>query len=438
MIHIDLFSGIGGFAYAIDQVYENTQHIFCDNDPFCQAVLKKHWPHSQIYADIRAITSDTISCGHFYREIEKLPAEGAYKALGQFEPSIHSPFILTGGFPCQPFSQAGRRKGTEDDRHLWPEMLRVIRLTQPQWVVAENVRGLLTIGGGVVFEQVCADLEASGYVVQPFVIPAVAVNAPHRRDRVWFVAHAKNIGNRGDTREVSSTDEQQTKERQKEWRGKSVIADSERDSRSNPERKGHERNIDQAGQDARHSRGTQWDKNWFEVATRLCRMDDGLPRDLHFFGGIEYTDSHEQDPESEGAEAIPTLTKSIRTEMSKVWEYWQTPQASSENESKDIHNPVHSMPCEGTPEAWYGKLGKTEKEKELRSLWKGVCTEPFKEAQLLFPRMLEHIRAVERSKKVGNTQYTKSGHRNVRLKALGNAIVPQVAEEIMKAIKQTL
>ena len=113
--------------------------------------------------------------------------------------------LLTGGFPCQPFSQAGKRKGTNDDRYLWPEMLRVIHEFQPAWVVAENVRGLLTINEGLVFEQVCLDLEGEGYDVQAFVIPAVAVNAPHRRDRVWIIAmHTAGNGLR---RSAASTNE---------------------------------------------------------------------------------------------------------------------------------------------------------------------------------------------------------------------------------------
>lgn len=121
MKHLDLFSGIGGFALAAQWVwgseYENVG--FCDNDPFCQKVLKKHWPEAKIYGDIRKLK----------------PRKGAAD-------------IVTGGFPCQPFSQAGKREGTEDNRYLWPEMLRVIRTVKPSWVIAENVYGIITLRGG--------------------------------------------------------------------------------------------------------------------------------------------------------------------------------------------------------------------------------------------------------------------------------------------------
>ena len=146
------------------------ENVFnCEIDSFCQKVLKYHFPDATQYQDIKT-TDFTL-----WRGID----------------------ILTGGFPCQPFSAAGKRKGTEDDRYLWKEMLRVVREVQPRWVVGENVFGIVNWSGGLVFEQVQTDLEAEGYQVQAYILPAVSVNAPHRRDRVWFVAHAKSVGGRG-------------------------------------------------------------------------------------------------------------------------------------------------------------------------------------------------------------------------------------------------
>jgi len=146
------------------------QNVFhCEWNTFGQRVLKYYWPDAISYNDITK-TDFTIHRGRID--------------------------ILTGGFPCQPYSNAGKRLGKEDDRHLWPEMLRAIREIQPRWVVGENVLGLVNWSDGLVFHEVQADLEAEGYEVQPFVLPAVSVNAPHRRDRVWFVAYAKSAGDR--------------------------------------------------------------------------------------------------------------------------------------------------------------------------------------------------------------------------------------------------
>src|SRR3990167_437420 len=178
--HIDLFSCIGGFSYAMDQVFGNVDHTFCEIDPFCQEVLRKHWPHAKIHDDIKTFTN-TANQQQFSAPERKQVKNN---------PVSTRPFVLTGGFPCQPFSQAGRRKGTADDRHLWPEMLRVIQEFHPRWVIGENVGGFLTWNEGLVFQQVHTDLETAGYEVQSFIIPAVSVNAPHRRDRVWIVAHS--------------------------------------------------------------------------------------------------------------------------------------------------------------------------------------------------------------------------------------------------------
>jgi len=164
MKHGSLFSGIGGFDLAAERMgWNNAFH--CEWNEFGQKVLKYYWPNAVSYGDITK-TDFTI-----------------WK--GQID-------ILTGGFPCQPYSQAGKRLGKEDDRHLWPAMLRAIREIQPTWIVGENVLGLVNWNGGLVFHEVQADLEAAGYEVQPFILPACAVNAPHRRDRIWFVAYCDN------------------------------------------------------------------------------------------------------------------------------------------------------------------------------------------------------------------------------------------------------
>lgn len=166
MNHGSLFSGIGGFDLAAEWTgWNNSFH--CEINEFGKRILQHYWPEAVSYDDITK-TDFTIWGGRID--------------------------VLTGGFPCQPFSHAGLRKGTADERHLWPEMLRAIREIKPRWVVGENVGGIISWDGGLVFEQVHTDLEAQGYEVQAFVLPACGVNAPHRRDRVWFVAHAVGDG----------------------------------------------------------------------------------------------------------------------------------------------------------------------------------------------------------------------------------------------------
>lgn len=160
MRHGSLFSGIGGFDLASEWMgWENVFH--CEWMEFPRNVLDYYWPDADSHVDI---------CKTDFKKYE-----------GTID-------IISGGFPCQPFSIAGKRKGTDDERYLWGEMLRAIQEIKPKYVIAENVFGITNIDGGLVFQQVCLDLENEGYEVQPFIIPAAAKNAPHRRDRCWFVA----------------------------------------------------------------------------------------------------------------------------------------------------------------------------------------------------------------------------------------------------------
>lgn len=215
--HASLFSGIGGFDLAAKWMgWENV--LSCEIDPFCQKILKYHFPTTTHYGDIRQLDGT--------------------KYQGQID-------VLTGGFPCQPFSTAGRRRGTEDNRFLWPQMLRVIREIQPTWIVAENVRGIVSIDSGLVFERVCSEMEANGYEVQPFCIPACAVGAPHKRDRMWFIAHRKS----------------KQCERGEQCGSVGRKSEAEIGNRNS--------NITNC-----------WNEPCLEATTRLCRMDDGLPGEL--------------------------------------------------------------------------------------------------------------------------------------------------------------
>lgn len=253
MNHGSLFSGIGGFDLAAEWMgWNNVFH--CEINEFSQRVLKHHFPKSISYADIKT-TDFSIHRG----KID----------------------IITGGFPCQPYSQAGKRRGKDDPRHLFPEMLRAIQEIQPSYVVGENVRGITNWNGGLVFDEVQADLEAEGYEVLPFLLPACGINAPHRRDRIWFIAHSDGAGKRNNTGGIGGTTEETRRNSEGnvsgEFSGDGIIANSE------SFRAGRLRNESK-------SEGTQDGNELFGVGSRLhigwegfptvppvCRGDDGFP-----------------------------------------------------------------------------------------------------------------------------------------------------------------
>ncbi len=287
MKHLDLFSGIGGFALAAQWVwgdkYENVG--FCDNNKFCQAIIKKNFKHAKIYNDIRELSierlvADAHSVGQLHTESQKLSNEKGEQAQHKLAAGYQLD-LLTGGFPCQPFSFAGKRRGKLDDRYLWPEMLRVIKETRPHWIIGENVAGIINLA----LDQVLSDLEGQNYEVQPFVIPACAVEAPHRRDRVWIVAHdASHAGRkRGCWRGIH--EDRSLRERtifpavKEDWRSarRTARADIAAALR-NPT---HTQSTGQQGFIYGPGKIKFWrggaGSDWLTAATDLCRMDDGLP-----------------------------------------------------------------------------------------------------------------------------------------------------------------
>ena len=160
---LDLFSGIGGFSLGLERTGGFETVALCEIEKYPQSILRKQWPDVPIYEDVRNVSA------------ESLRADG-----------ITGIDVICGGWPCQPFSVAGKRDGTADDRHLWPEVHRLVAELKPRWVFGENVAGFVDMA----LDETISDLEAEGYEARATVIPACAVNAAHRRDRVWIVAHS--------------------------------------------------------------------------------------------------------------------------------------------------------------------------------------------------------------------------------------------------------
>ena len=165
MRHVDLCSGIGGFALGFEMAKLSVPVLFCDVEPWCRRILKKHWPTVPVAEDVKVLAND--------------PA--------RFVPDCD---IITAGYPCQPFSQAGKRQGEEDPRHIWPSIFKIVASKRPTWVVFENVYGHISLG----LDAVLADLESEGYTTRTFIVPAVAVGAPHKRNRVWIVGYTEDNG----------------------------------------------------------------------------------------------------------------------------------------------------------------------------------------------------------------------------------------------------
>jgi DNA (cytosine-5)-methyltransferase 1 len=228
---LDLFSGLGGFSLGLERTGYFKTIAFCEIDKYCSLILDKHWKGIKIYNDVRKINK------------EQFDTDG-----------IEYPDVITGGFPCQPFSVAGKQKGTGDDRHLWPEMFRIIKTFKPKFVIGENVKGLINIQDGVVFETVCTDLESEGYEVQAFNIPAAGVGAPHRRERIWIIAtNVANSISDNEREQITRGDEEERRIQEEYRQDNSTTRQSSRTSAIWNGDRGYE---DMANSNTRFSNGT--------------------------------------------------------------------------------------------------------------------------------------------------------------------------------------
>jgi len=216
--HLDLFSGIGGFSLGLESAGLVDTVAFCDFDKYCQQILKKNFPGVPIYGDVKELNYD------------KLKADG-----------IDTIDIITGGYPCQPFSVAGRKKGEEDPRHVWPEMFRLVQELRPTWVIGENVGGHIKLGLDTVLE----NLESEGYSARTFSISASSIGANHKRERVWIIANLADSQRLGRTERTKKSEELEREESSDQFDNRSEgrieskpsedVADSEGSNRNEHE-----------------------------------------------------------------------------------------------------------------------------------------------------------------------------------------------------------
>ena len=372
---LDLFSGLGGFSLGLERTGSFETIAFCDNDKYSKLVLQKHWKGVKIYNDVKEITK------------EKFIADG-----------IQFPDIITGGFPCQPFSVAGKQAGTDDDRHLWPVMFRIIQEFTPRWVIGENVKGLTNIQDGVVFETVCSDLEGAGYEVRAFNIPAAGVGAPHRRERIWIVAHAKRYNK---TDEIGGSDETSRGIQEEHRQDDSSARLTSRTSSIRQTNNGHE-----DMEDSRRTlqQGTELrEKNEDEVGEGYANQHQrsGSP-----------SESNVANTERKGLEGLNQQSTTISGKDERT--YTRNESSRGQTTRTDVANTKSSDRHDNEAVTGDGESSTQEVSRDGSSVsgegswWH---TEP----------------------DVGRVAHGIPG-RVYRLKGLGNSIVPKIAEEIGKAI----
>ena len=397
MKHGSLFSGIGGFDLAAE--WMGWQNIFhCEIGEFPRKILKHHFPNSICYEDIKK----TNFTKH-RREID----------------------IISGGFPCQPYSNAGKRRGKEDDRHLWPEMLRVIREIQPRFVVGENVAGLLSWNNGMVFHEIITDLENEGYEIQAFLIPACATNAPHRRDRIFFIAYSLNCGYSAERGKKTETDGIQSKIGKamdtREFNGTSV---SRITAHSNNARTNERMQFD--------AERTENDEQWRGQSQFKHRENgiNGITSDTDNRSGSRNT---VQTGWTELEKLHESLSNAPNTKSQRSWEQ------SSEDRGREDRRFDND-----------GEKGNVADSNSKRHEKRNTTTESIREARFNSEKNFTNHSNWEQfptqSPICGgddgiSTQLdgiTFSKWRNESIKGYGNAVVPQVIYRIFKAIEQSI
>ena len=360
---LDLFSGIGGFSLGLESTGFFKTIAFVEKDKFCRQVLQKNFNNIPIEEDIRNVRGER------------------YKAD-----------IITGGFPCQPFSVAGKRKGTDDDRYLWDETIRVVAECKPRWFIGENVEGIININNGMVLRQVQTDLEEQGFQVQCLVIPASGIGAWHQRKRVWILAHSNSNRNRNEiTGSNGEKKEIQGEHRQKDsstW--KFIGADTHDVSNSNT---GFSKREDEEIQ----ARGNTIVNGSKDVSNSNSKLSNGC-----------------------GSSTRNSSTKFKGMECNQSWN-WNEVRSKAERCSEQNGDDVPNSNSEGSQ----GHGLSTDMETEQRQ----ILTEGSIEEQQSWWQTQSRICGVPHG-----ISATMDKNRANRIKALGNSIVPQIARQLGLAI----
>ena len=372
---LDLFSGIGGFSLGLESTGHFETIAFCEKDQFCQKVLKKHWSNIPIIDDVRRINGKEIKAD-----------------------------VVTGGFPCQPFSVAGKRKGTDDDRYLWDETIRVVRECKPKWFIGENVEGLINIQEGMVLRQVQTDLEKEGFEVQCLIIPASGIGAWHQRKRVWIVGYSEHNGHTSTKIKGSSN---KTNDNCKKGQHKTI----------EPKGTSSHRNNENVWMDVPNTNSRLSFRENEEVQARGNTSTNSSKNVSNTFGKL-----------SDGCSSTTrnSTTEFKRVECNQSWnwnEVWSKTERCSEQDRKNVSNPrsrnVQSR-CVGQ------KLSseEIEKEKTTRSTWSNSSSK-----NRTWWQTQSELCGVP-----NGVSYELDKDRANRVKSLGNSIVPQIARELGKAI----
>lgn len=265
MRHVDLCSGIGGFALGFEWAGLSTPVMFCDIEEWCRNILKKHWTNVPIKSDVKELANDPDNL-------------------------VPDCDILTAGYPCQPFSQAGNRKGKEDPRHIWPHIRKIVASKRPSWVVFENVYGHISLG----LDAVLLDLETEGYSTRTFIVPASGIGALHKRDRVWIVGYTEDHGWDGRPSPVGreGSQDKQDESRPEVWGESSGPSTDVADS-DNQRPQGRlsgwqdtERQSVVGHTGCSSSTHRQPTKNWWTTEPNVGRVANGIPKRVDRLKGL--------------------------------------------------------------------------------------------------------------------------------------------------------